>query len=73
MPTDLDDKPTDAFIASVLAGGDDLTGMGLWSAGRPLHYREITQSFESAIVDAYSPDARILGCASATRSANLTG
>jgi len=50
----LDDKPTDAFIASVLAGGADLTGMGMWFPGRPLHYREITRSVEAAIFDAYS-------------------
>ena len=50
----LDDKPTDAFIASVLAGGDELTGMGMWFPGRPLHYREIASSIETAIHDAYS-------------------
>jgi hypothetical protein len=50
----LDDKPTDAFIASVLAGGASLTGMGLWDPGRPLHYREITRSIEAAMLDAYS-------------------
>lgn len=50
----LDGKPTDAFIASVLAGRDNLTGMGAWLPGRPLHYREITRSIESAMHDAYS-------------------
>jgi hypothetical protein len=45
-----DDKPTDAFIASVLAGGRELTGMGMWFSGRPLHYREITRSVENAMV-----------------------
>ena len=50
----LDDKPTDAFMASVLAGGDELNGMGMWFPGRPLHYREITSSIETAIHDAYS-------------------
>jgi hypothetical protein len=50
----LDNKPTDAFIASVLAGGQDLAGMGMWFPGRPLHYREITRSLETAIHDAYS-------------------
>jgi hypothetical protein len=50
----LDDKPTDSFIASVLAGGDDLTGMGMWFPGRPLHYREITRSVETAMHGAYS-------------------
>jgi hypothetical protein len=49
----LDDKPTDAFIASVLAGGADLTGMGMWHPGRALHYREITRSLEEAMFDAY--------------------
>jgi hypothetical protein len=49
-----DDKPTDAFIASVLAGGRELTGMGMWFPGRPLHYREITRSVENAMFDAYS-------------------
>jgi hypothetical protein len=40
----LDDKPTDAFIATVLAGGQELSGMGMWFPGGPLHYREITRS-----------------------------
>lgn len=58
----LDDRPTDEFIASVLAGGADLSsGMGMWSPGRILHYREITRSIEAAIHDAYQrlpPGAR---------------
>ncbi|WP_304114853.1 hypothetical protein [Mycolicibacterium bacteremicum] len=50
----LDNKPTDAFIASVLAGGEDLSsGMGMWFPGRPLHYREITSSIEGAMYEAY--------------------
>jgi hypothetical protein len=49
-----DDKPTDVFIASVLAGGRELTGMGMWFPARPLHYREITRSVENAMFDAYS-------------------
>jgi hypothetical protein len=51
----LDEKPTDEFIASALAGGADLSGgNGMWFPGRPLHYREITRSVETAMHDAYS-------------------
>lgn len=50
----LDGKPTDEFIASILAGGADLSGgMGMWFPGRPLHYREMTRSIEQAMFDAY--------------------